>query len=121
MPVELVRKRRVEGDYCPTCQTWQEVVVPEGKDIVRFSCLHCTQWITAEISEKGVEFTTKDAEYIPKRTDEQCPNEGCPAVWELWFNPKNGALLRSYGATYLGTGNMVKCQKCGSTAKVSLK
>jgi hypothetical protein len=82
---------------------------------VKRSCDQCGQWLTAELKERKLKIT-RDADQIPIRRDETCPNCGVP--WELWFYP-NGELAKPHGAWSLG-GNKVRCVKCDTEAKVSL-
>jgi hypothetical protein len=120
MPVEMVsRGPTVVNGECPTCKHPRPLAFYENQAVQRFSCDWCSQWVTAELKEGKLEVSTKDADHIPIRRDETCPNVKCGAPWELWFHP-NRALAKSHGAVWWAGGNNVKCEKCGTYAKVSL-
>jgi hypothetical protein len=120
MPVEMVsRGPSIVSGSCPTCNHPIAVGFFEGQNVHRFFCDWCGQWVTAELKDERLVLSTRDASHIPIRRDEKCPNSKCGTTWELWFNP-NGAIAKPHGAIWIATGNLVKCEKCGTLAKVSL-
>ena len=107
----------LEGS-CPTCGQGLKVGFYDTQNVQRFLCGWCTQWITAERKGDTLDVSTKDASYNLIRQDEKCPNDDCPAAWELYFHP-NGALAKPHGAEFVG-GNNVRCERCGTYAMVTL-